>query len=730
MNKEITFYEIFHPQIRDDKVIDCIEIPMIQRDYAQGRESNEVTRIRKQFLSALYSALTDNNEPAKLDFVYGNISDGKLILLDGQQRLTTLFLLHWYIAKKDNISRDKYRFLDNFTYRTRFSSTHFCENIMNSTPEFSGDKLSDWIEDQSWYMYSWDHDPTICSMLVVLNDIHTTFKNESDLWGKITRVKDPLISFYFLPLEDMGLTDSLYIKMNSRGKPLTNFEHFKAEFEDTIKNVSAELYLEFTQKVDRNWVDMLWKYRGEDNSIDDEFMRYFRFVTEALCFENDIDITENDFDLAFNVYSTANINAEENLKFLFKAFDCWIDIGDIKEFFNNVFSSNSYEEGKVVLYSDSINLFHECCIKYGMWSGRRRDFTLNNTILLYGTLTYLINKEKISQDEFKERIRIIRNLVMNSPDEIRDDRMKAILVDTKTIMLEKQVNLKNLSFNEIQKKQEINKIDWRIQQSELTPNLNELEDHFLLRGSVAVIGLDESEKLKQRVKAFYSIFQNKPNYIKISRALLTIQDYSQLHSWRFLFGDSLDKNWRELFTESKQRKHFDRTKSTLLNLLDSIGSQTNTDKYLDDLISAYLGSSEAPKDWKYYFIKYPKMREGQNGRYYWYDDSGRKKENQYKIIMMNTPSTLNGRHWDPFLYEVVRDEILKETCSLEDYSASLVIKSQNTKVKCTNSSWLFCDHKGTVIYEEKIPQKDGIDSEDRVELLKAIIKKRISLVEI
>jgi uncharacterized protein with ParB-like and HNH nuclease domain len=73
-----------------------IEIPIIQRDYAQGRNSREVNRIREGFLSALYNALTQD-KPIKLDFIYGDINEGTKVLtpLDGQQRLTTLFLLHW-----------------------------------------------------------------------------------------------------------------------------------------------------------------------------------------------------------------------------------------------------------------------------------------------------------------------------------------------------------------------------------------------------------------------------------------------------------------------------------------------------------------------------------------------------------------------------------------------------------------------------------------------------------
>lgn len=80
-----------------------IIIPIIQRDYAQGRKRSDVTRVRCRFLESLYKAVTE--KPITLDFVYGDIDDeGNMTPLDGQQRLTTLFLLHWYAAKKGNIS--------------------------------------------------------------------------------------------------------------------------------------------------------------------------------------------------------------------------------------------------------------------------------------------------------------------------------------------------------------------------------------------------------------------------------------------------------------------------------------------------------------------------------------------------------------------------------------------------------------------------------------------------
>ena len=145
-----------------------IEIPIIQRDYAQGRKTKEVNRVRERFLNALFKAIVQN-ERITLDFIYGDVSDeGVLIPLDGQQRLTTLFLLHWYIAKKENIEKNEYEFLNHFTYHTRFSSRDFCKELVKFLPDFRKQNISETIKDQHWYPYQWKNDPTIQSMLVMI----------------------------------------------------------------------------------------------------------------------------------------------------------------------------------------------------------------------------------------------------------------------------------------------------------------------------------------------------------------------------------------------------------------------------------------------------------------------------------------------------------------------------------------------------------------------------------
>ena len=100
-----TFIEIFNTSfdVGEEAVqMKKIIIPIIQRDYAQGRIDAEVNRIRARFLDSLHQAIMADS--ITLDFVYGDINvDGVMTPLDGQQRLTALFLLHWYAAKKENI---------------------------------------------------------------------------------------------------------------------------------------------------------------------------------------------------------------------------------------------------------------------------------------------------------------------------------------------------------------------------------------------------------------------------------------------------------------------------------------------------------------------------------------------------------------------------------------------------------------------------------------------------
>jgi hypothetical protein len=725
MTKEYTFKELFCRSIpfEDTEIIlGKIEIPIIQRDYAQGRTNNKVERIRNKFLDALFLAITKHGH-ITLDFVYGDVIKSVkekrevfvLTPLDGQQRLTTLFLLHWYIAKKENIDANEYEFLGGFSYETRFSSRDFCQELIKFSPDFSKKTLSDDIKDQAWYPYEWKNDPTIQSMLVMINAIHEKFKEQpGNLWKSLVTGKS--IGFYFLSLTEMGLPDELYIKMNSRGKPLTTFEHFKAEFEEIIKHNSEELSEEINHKFDIEWTDIFFPFRGEENIIDDEFMRYFHFISDILCYKLEIGFEKDEFKLANLLYGKDNASAKDDIEYFKNSFDCWYDF-DIVVFFDTYFSQNTYGNGKVKLYQNDLNIFKECCDNYGELTGRNRRFPLNKILLLYSINIYLQNKIKISEDEFKRRIRIIRNLIWNSTYEIRDDRMKTLLSETETIILTGAIPSSergDLGYNVWQKEEERKKIEWLDNNSQLKDELFQLEDHVLLKGCIAVVGLDHSANF-EKFRLLFDICEKD----LINRALLCIGDYSQSVSWRCQIGArSIESVWINLFHPTNQRQRFDETSRVLNVLLSEIDGSIVANENLEEFVNKYLNNHNTQKDWRYYFIKYQQMRQGNFGMYYW----ANRLEKPYEIIMMNTETSMGGRNWNVFLCTLYNSPVFSDKLTLEDYAYQgnkLKIKNTDIEIDCLNDKYII--YQNGEQKEYRIEQLGGIDKKDRIEIGKEII---------
>lgn len=288
-----------------------IQIPIIQRDYAQGRESE--ADVRELFLSELETALKkvegESSYPLNLDFIYGSVEgeggDSRFSPLDGQQRLTTLFLLHWYLAWKDERFEDFTAMFrkgehSRFTYRVRPSSNQFFDRMVNFQPELTPEQVAaqgtvrELIENQSWYFRNWRLDPTIQSVLVMLDAIHERFGDSNGLFDRLTSEKQPAITFQLLDLDKFDLTDDLYIKMNARGMPLTPFETFKARYEQgladqfpgenrKIDGAEFDIHDFVARRLDTVWMDLFWaETKKSDNraaAVDGSIFNLFRVVT-------------------------------------------------------------------------------------------------------------------------------------------------------------------------------------------------------------------------------------------------------------------------------------------------------------------------------------------------------------------------------------------------------------------------------------------------------------------
>ena len=722
-----SFIDIFDTAFRDgnDTVqLKKIVIPIIQRDYAQGRLDPEVNRVRKRFLEALYRAVTE--QPIVLDFVYGDIdTDGVMTPLDGQQRLTTLFLLHWYAAKKDTVSPEECKCLKNFSYETRYSARYFCTELVDFTPSFDT-KISDEIINQAWFPLDWKKDPTINSMLVMIDAINDMFGNVEGLWEKL---KGQAITFYFLPIKDMGLTDELYIKMNSRGKPLTMFEHFKAELERELRQIDVKTAERIISKVDLQWTDLLWEYRDggssaeEANITDDEFLRYFKFICDVICYqhgESPQGRSNDEFDLLQAYFSAQNPEAIKNIEMLESYFDCWIGINDYKnpsEFLES-FMSKVHEEKKIRVDNRyRIDIFKDCLHFNSDRAGKNRQFPLNRFVLLFAIICYLRNRDTVSEKEFVRRIRIVNNLLQNSEDEVSDridrNRIPAILAETEAIILRGEIDesVEN-SYSVNQLEEEGLKIEYLASHPEMDEILFKLEDHPMLNGQISIVGLDNL----QYVDRFEELFKCK--WDNIDCALMAIGDYGQLerNKWRYQYGSKgIALAWQELFHKSAN-VGFENTSKILVELLSL--NETIDDETLKTIASEYIKKCEEQSEfpWRYYYIKYPEFRPGSYGKL----SNLHASATPYLFSVLQTRSQWSPNTYMPFL-KVVENMAEGIHLDRDSYGQKLVCGDQY--IVCMNSSYeLRKTEDDSDIDSLAIQQnEEGIDIQDRIIKLKEYI---------
>ncbi len=608
-----------------------IIIPRIQRAYAQGRSDAHAVKTRDRFLTAIHKGL--HNKGLTLDFIYGNIQDGHLIPLDGQQRLTTLWLLHWFAARKEGINSTS---LQKFSYNTRYSARDFLAKLTSYIPSFEG-PISQEICNQGWFPMEWINDPTVNGMLTVLDDIQQRFDDIENLWEKLDK-----IDFYFRNIEEMKLTDDIYIKMNSRGKPLTDFEHFKAEFLKIIKNNhEEESSKRIGRKIDREWTDLLWDYRDDNNLVDNGFLNLFRIISIILIYKSDESLSEYDITDDFALLEKVYKDKTENITFFESALDGLVKINNteiqqgassknaLKDFFSSYLTLTEYKEGKVVLPQQITDVD----ILQGILMGtplRKNAPTLYWVVVLYSFLLYIMNKGIIEDVDFRRRLRIVINLLKNSRNEVVDtpkgdagNRMPAILIQVDNIILSEEIadsiiigGEQRPNFNASQMEEERQKLQFTKVHPEQAVGLFQLEDHRLIEGRTEVVGY-ENQHLYQR---FIQLFDTC-SYDFIDCALLAIDDYSQrLNYWCVQLGSGDeqgigDRAWHSLFHPSGRNTDFENTKKALRSLLEKSNELDNdilrriSDNYIEACHDTNL------YDWRYYYISYSCFRPNRYGKY-------------------------------------------------------------------------------------------------------------------
>lgn len=259
-----------------------IRVPSIQRAYVQGRDDKSGERARRNFMPELVRvSRQDPNREARwknLHFIYG-IKDatGFFLPLDGQQRLTTLFLLAWYSGTIDSGWI--------FEYETRRAASYFIRGLLNTRCQIGEDGVKAFLNRQVWYIPAWEEDPTVKGMIEMLIAIHEAVGGDCAL--DLTRIR--------FSVRELSVTEKSYgqifLKMNARGKPLTDWENLKAILDE---HIPKDIGFNWKDLVDGDWACKIWENlkSQDDTSRVDKLNHIFEKVVRmayVMCHEVNYD---------------------------------------------------------------------------------------------------------------------------------------------------------------------------------------------------------------------------------------------------------------------------------------------------------------------------------------------------------------------------------------------------------------------------------------------------------
>lgn len=654
-----------------------VNIPLIQRDYVQGRvhdtkklegKGDETSKKllkkylfererRDNFVSQLISALENpQSNPMQLTFIYGNTEDvgtnslrhqKSLIPLDGQQRLTTLFLLAWILMykqtdidyKSNPLFNDFKKGMRSFSYKTRPSSGAFCSSIMNENIQQSPGTISEILQAQSWFGDDWKMDPSVSAMLQMLDQMEIMLigKNVKELFNNF--LNGDGIEFELLDMDDYKLTDGLYIKMNARGKQLTEFENWKSEFigfleekhsvetfggkispstlQQVFGGVQPTLKEYFAHSIEHQWTDLFWAYckneiekhkkeltqkqnpskRDKDcyPVIDNYFMRVFEKLTQILFFVNNPSKkTATDYKPSKEIRN-AIYAQKANVDELFAYFDllCLFDDKMFDElFYTSDDNQHTLQNGKVRLFDNKgINLLTRCALN--------EDSTDVSNVLLFALLRYTKEFGTSVDSDMKFFIRHIRNCI-----------------ESKQYLLSKDARMVN-DFNiyDIVSKNILNEINQLINDKKaktamwaITPEEAAIQDFDFICGNIRTsVTAGAPAQVYEVLKAWDAMNQIEKIQLLISYGFTGHYVMTCGHGELYLFG--ADGRWKSLFVhdDSKGNGGFDQVLNDIVS--DYCTKLVGTASVGLNSLLTHKKSKLSNYDFTYYALKYDSFLE-------------------------------------------------------------------------------------------------------------------------
>jgi len=301
-----TLHELF-----TSRDLEQLVVPEIQRDYVwgpkqltllledlrqsathwtQAQQLPAIAGLDAELLQAFQQYYDRQVHSHSVGFMYAYKDvayPGKILLIDGQQRLTSLYLLLLASALREDVTsvisthfRTFYLWQEapKIDYRVREAAHAFMRQFVSFL--LAGGHPTQ-VKQQYWYFAEYDDDLTITSLLANYTFLAQQLAQPSCLLLSYQYLCNYVrVEYFDTKLSSQG--EELYLSLNSTGRPTEDNENIRA------------LLLEREPVADRphwgtkweQWQQFFWKRRGSNRNADPGFNEFLRWVWLICLVEN------------------------------------------------------------------------------------------------------------------------------------------------------------------------------------------------------------------------------------------------------------------------------------------------------------------------------------------------------------------------------------------------------------------------------------------------------------
>lgn len=553
--------------ILDFQNLEQFVIPEIQRDYVWSKSDalDLLDSIKEGF---------ENEDIPYLGFIYAyNDKDYvyKYFLIDGQQRITTIFLLLialYYRLDKDfpdHLTKNEKLKLD---YKVRQVTHDFLYDFVNFLESNKNVEINaEIISEQIWYHKNYENDITICNIVQNFIEIYNWLSNFEDNLDDFLSFVENDIQLSYFDIENGRQGEELYIYMNSRGRHLVDNETLKAKFLSTLNQKHDK---EIWGKKWEIWQDFFWVNRLNNPDSDYGFNEFLRMVQIITMSKREYSPTQINQFITYNEIINFKLLPElSQIEKYFNAYKYIVENSGICDFYKK------YEDSNYLIKTNHKQIDYFRILPLITLVSELIDYDENCVYLFNRFLFNISRKSNLRKDIRTQLISAIKlmwlygkenNSTYDVCDLVRYQKGRTVLLDEEEVI---KLKLYREPPSETDRR-DLENLFW------------EIEDHDIFDGEISFLlleyynGEDASFNYKDFKKtwfAFKEIFKRTTNYKYISKALIyygntwsreTPYYYNNYncHNWNWLIRDENGKYLMQLLQDLHE-KEFDYIKTII-----------------------------------------------------------------------------------------------------------------------------------------------------------------------